>query len=427
MRLIKGRDFNLLFAAKFLSITGSMMQDFALGLYILEITHSGTMFASIMAVALIPQILIGPFGGILVDWLNRKKMLIILDLLSGVILFYFILIFSAKNEFQLSELYIVVILLSIITSIYSPLSSTIIPSIVEKGKLVDANSLNSLCSTIANLISPIIGAILYSQFGLLIVLIINSGSFIIAGILEIFIRIPKTIPNGEQYTVKRFFADFKEGLIFIKDKKVLLNLSISALVINCVFSPIFSIGLIYISKMVLKVSNLQYSLVQVSIVAGMILSPFTAGIVLKKLSLNKLFYMTIIISSICIFLMSLTISNVFCTLFNSNLIPFALFSTFGFIIGGIVTLNNISCATLEQNIIPLNLMGRVNAVTGTLVTSAIPIGQIIYGRLFDSLVSSTVLIISGVLMLLVGVNYRRVAYYDEKLKVKPEFVNQHET
>lgn len=71
--LLKEKNFSLLMFGKITSLIGSNMQSFALSLFVLSTTGSATKFASILAIALIPQLLLGPFAGVIVDWFYRKK------------------------------------------------------------------------------------------------------------------------------------------------------------------------------------------------------------------------------------------------------------------------------------------------------------------------------------------------------------------
>lgn len=142
INLLKDKNFSLLMFGKITSLIGSYMQSFALSLFVLNTTGSASKFASILAVALIPELILAPFAGVIVDWFDRKKILIALDLASGGVVTIFAIIYFVSGEMPLIYIYILVITLSLISTIDNPTLQTIIPTITKKKDLVEANALN---------------------------------------------------------------------------------------------------------------------------------------------------------------------------------------------------------------------------------------------------------------------------------------------
>ena len=69
----KTKDFSLLIFGKFVSLLGSNILQFALSLYVLAITGSAAIFASILSVSILPRLLLSPIAGVFGDWFDRKK------------------------------------------------------------------------------------------------------------------------------------------------------------------------------------------------------------------------------------------------------------------------------------------------------------------------------------------------------------------
>lgn len=80
--VLKNKNFLLLLLGKFISLVGDEFQDFALSLYVLEITGSAVKFASVLAVATIPKVIFGPICGVFSDWFDKKKLMILLNCIS---------------------------------------------------------------------------------------------------------------------------------------------------------------------------------------------------------------------------------------------------------------------------------------------------------------------------------------------------------
>lgn len=70
---------------KVVSLMGSNMQQFVLSLYVLAITGSATMFATVLAISIIPRLLLSPIAGVFGDWFHRKKTIVTMDLINGVV------------------------------------------------------------------------------------------------------------------------------------------------------------------------------------------------------------------------------------------------------------------------------------------------------------------------------------------------------
>jgi len=246
-KLLGDKNFSLLMFGKLISLTGTQMQDFALSLYVLKITGSATLFASVIIVAMIPQLLLSPIAGVFSDWLDRKKTIVYLDLLSGILVGIFATIFLIRGELSLPYIYILVIVLTLTSSLYQPAIGTIIPTIIKKEDLVDANGISSLVMNIGNLLAPLLAGIFFGFYGLFLILAVNCISFLVAALGELFIQIPKVTNMPKEINFKTFSYDFMEGIKFIRGKKLLLYIIILAPILNFVFSPLSSIGITYIS------------------------------------------------------------------------------------------------------------------------------------------------------------------------------------
>ena len=129
--VLKKKDLGLLMLSEFISLIGTQMQELALSLYVLKTTGSATLFASVLAISIIPQLILGPLAGVFADWYDRKKMIVYLDLLNGIIVGIFTIIFILNGSLSMTEIYIYVIILSVITAFYRPVIGTILPSIVN--------------------------------------------------------------------------------------------------------------------------------------------------------------------------------------------------------------------------------------------------------------------------------------------------------
>ncbi|NLK68401.1 MAG: MFS transporter [Clostridiaceae bacterium] len=412
--LIKQKDFSLLMLGKFVSLVGSNMQQFALSLYVLTITGSATIFASILSISILPRLLVSPIAGVFGDWFDRKKTIVMLDFINGLILGIFAVIYIVKGSLSIFLIYILVILLEITEIFFDSAMSAVMPSLVEKEELMEANSLNSLIMNIGNILSPVIAAIFYGSYGIKVILMFSSISFILSAISELFINIPKSHKKPETIDIKTFKADLMEGIDIIRSNRLISTMIGLGTIINFSITPLFGIGLIYITKEVLMVSDMQFGVFQTVVSISMLLAPLLCGSIIKKKRIGRLTHDSFITVAILIFVMSIFPSSVLLKTFNSNMVPYIGLIIITFIVGLVVTAANIAIGTLFNQVVPLDLMGRTSTVFNLAVTIFIPVGQMIFGFLYDIMLSSVVIILSGMILIIVTTLYKKALLsYDE--------------
>ena len=407
VKLLKEKNFSLLMIGKFISLTGTQMQEFALSLYVLKITGSATLFASVLIVAMIPQLILSPVAGVLADWLDRKKIIVYLDITSGIVVGIFATIYMIRGELSLPYIYALVVFLTLTSSLYQPATTTIIPTIVKKEDLVDANGISSFITNIGNLLAPLLAGIFMGFYGLFLILSINCISFVLSAIGEMFIQIPKLTKLPDKISFKAFRDDFTEGINFIKRKKLLLYIIILAPILNFVFMPLSTTALTYVTIKIFKVSDFQYGIMQMIIVASMLLSPFITSEIAKKYSLGKIIFFDIFITSLLIAIMSIVPSPFYMNLFSSNFIPYVSMTVLFFLICMIITTTNIAMSTMFQKIVPLPMMGRVSTVMNTCCMAIAPLGLVLFGILFDAISAWACILISALILFITILIFRK--------------------
>lgn len=96
-RPLLSRDFVLLVAGQGISLFGNMMLRFAMSMWVLDKTGSATIFASVLAISIVPTILLSPFGGVLADRVNRRTIMVALDAISAVLVLASAIVFATTG------------------------------------------------------------------------------------------------------------------------------------------------------------------------------------------------------------------------------------------------------------------------------------------------------------------------------------------
>ncbi|MFP4286687.1 MAG: MFS transporter [Candidatus Izemoplasmataceae bacterium] len=415
-RLLKDKNYIVFMIGKVISLLGSNIQQFALSLYVFALTGSATLFASLIAISILPRIIFSPFAGVMGDWFDRKKMIIILDFTNAILLGFFALIFMSQGRLDLWLIYVLVIVLEIVEIFYGASSSAIVPSIVSKEDIVDAKSLQSFIFSIAQLVSPLIAATLYGLLGLLVVLVFNALSFLIGAIMELFLTIPAYHKKPDKVNVRAFFKDIKEGLILIKSDAFIFTTIILATGVNFLISPFYSVGFIVLIKRTLEGTDFMLGLFHSTLGLSMLVGPVLVSTVFKKYAIKKVFVNSFIVISIFILFVAIIPIPFVLNQFNGIYVPLTLLLILGFVIGVFTSVINVTIGAIIAQTIPLNMMGRTSATLQLLVTVFIPIGQMTFGLMYDTLMPSYVIMISGSLMLILVLLLRKPLLKDSPSK-----------
>jgi MFS family permease len=408
LSLLKNRNFALLMAGKSVSLLGSDMQQFALSLYVLSITGSATIFGSMLAISILPRLLLSPVAGVFGDWFDRKRSIVTMDLVNGILIGSYAVFFHISGSLSITSIYLLVILLEITEIFFGAAMSAVLPSIVEKEDLFEANSLKSMITSLFNMMAPLLAAGLYSLLGIFGVLVINAVSFVLSSLSEMFIEIPKYNKRPEKINIKEFKKDFMVGIRLIRDSKIIKNIIGLGMVLNFCLVSLFSVGLIFIIKETYGGSDIQVGLFSTVLSFSMLITPILLSGFAKKVHIGKLLIYSFFIVSLLIMAIGLISGEGFTNQFSDYMIPFGLLLGISFIIGIFVTLANISLGTLFDSMVPKEIMGRTSSVMGLAMTIAAPVGQVALGAGIDAMDPMIPMMTIGVVMLLAVIYYKKV-------------------
>lgn len=383
VKLLKDKNFLLLMQGSFVSQIGSMMQTFALSLYVLKKYESATLFASILIVAVIPKLIIGPFAGVFVDWFDRKKIIVRFDLASGLVVGAAAILYYGVGELPLWAIYALSIALSLIATLFRPAIQTVIPTIMKEKDLVDANAINSIVFTTSSLIAPLLGGVLMSFSVIGVVLVMNAASFFISAFTEMFITIPERHKTPDEIGLQSFKIDFLEGVHFIRDTKFVLMIGIIACSLNIAISPVFSVALPFILKKIMMVQDYEFGILNAAVATASILAGFIAAGIIRKLSVNRILMIDFLAQPLLVGALTLITSQWFLLRMEGYFAPLILLGIVQYLLVMIMTIGNIAIHTSFQKLIPNELLGRVGTVMGTFAMGSIPLGQAFYGFMLE--------------------------------------------
>lgn len=187
------RIFLVVWFGQVISMLGSGLTSFALGVRIYEQTRSATLFALVTLSILLPGILIAPYAGVLVDRWDRRRALMVNDGGTGLCTALIGLLFWS-GHLQLWEIYLLLACGSVFHGLQYPAYSASMAMLVPKEQLGRASGLSQMGPIATLVASPLLAAALYSRVGLSAILLTDLSTFAFALLTLALVRIPR--PQG---------------------------------------------------------------------------------------------------------------------------------------------------------------------------------------------------------------------------------------
>ncbi len=247
------RDFLLIWFGQLVSGVGSRLTSFALGVWVYETTGSTTKFALVFVAMAVPVVLISPFAGALVDRWDRRRTMIVCELVSaGTIAALALSV--ATGHLSMWQIYVGVGLTAIANCFLQPAYAASVPLLADRDRLVRLNGLIQTGQGFALVGGPALAGILMQFFGLDSVLWVDAATFVIGAVCLVVARIPRPprVDEGPQDLVR----EARDGWRYIAERPGLLGL----LSLSAASSFVFAIASIAITPLVLIVANDDKSL-----------------------------------------------------------------------------------------------------------------------------------------------------------------------
>ena len=389
------RNFTLLILGQVSSLLGNLSLKFALSMYILEQTGSASLFAGLLAASMVPTILLSPFGGILADRADRRTVMVGLDGLSGLAVLLAAL--ALPHGPDLAVIAALMIVLSVLAAFESPTVQACVPQMLAGENVLRGNAMVSQVQAAASLVTPFLGSLFYTAFGLRPVFYGAVACFFLTALLECFLRLPPPAPAPRTSLAALLREDFAVTLRFLRREQpaILGLLGLSALA-SMLIAGALVVGFPYLVRTVLGLSARHYGAAESAMGVASILGGALVTLLAGRLRPRHLAPVFVLVG-LCLlpagaaFLLPLGALArywVLLVLFCGCQLGCSVFSIYA--------------ATLIQSRTPAALMGKVMSCVFTLAMCAQPLGQVLYGALFDRLAPQWVLLPSGLLLCAVG-------------------------
>lgn len=375
------RNTVLFLASQTISLLGSSLVQFAITWHIALETRSGLIMTLSIICGYAPNLLLSPFAGVWADRYNRKMLMIVSDALIALSTLVMAILFMMGYG-SVWMLLVVSAVRSFGTSIQTPAVSAFLPQIVPTEKLTRVNAANQTIMSVMMLLSPVVSGALLSVSPIGSIFFIDVITAIIAiAILLFFLHVPAHARAMEKQKTT-YFADLRGGLMYISQHRFLkaffLFLAIDAfLTAPAIFLPTLQVPRAFGDEV------WRLTVMEITFSVGMMLG----GLVMTAWGGFKNRYHTIIVANmvLSLFLIALGVAPDY----------WIYISVIG-VLDLFIPMYNTPITVILQEKIEDDFRGRVFSVMGMISGSVTPLSMVIFGPLSDMISIKSILIVSGI-------------------------------
>jgi len=388
--LIENVNFRLLWMAQIISGVGDVLYTVGVMVTVFQRTGSALQTTGVLVASYLPAFIIGPLAGVVVDRRSRRVVMMICDLLRALLV-GILLIAIRDNAFSLWLVYLIVGGLSVAGSFYRPARMAIIPTLVKKENLVQANSIliGTLQGTLA--FGYMTGGLLALHLSFEVFVLIDLLTFLVAALLVYFIseQEKNQTPPETEKNYRNLLQSFRGGIRYLKTNplaKSLVYLEWMEHIPHGIWTS--ALMLVFVQQALNGEAN-DWGYQTGTYYGGEFVGAFFAGIIARRLASVPGW---VIIGNV---LFTAIFTTIYALSPNS---AFALIVCFFF--GPPNSIRDITEDTLLQSTVDQSMMGRVYALRDTIAGVLFMLSGLLFAWLADHISIRYIYIAGGVLYLL---------------------------
>jgi DHA3 family macrolide efflux protein-like MFS transporter len=343
--------------------------------------NSGAAVGIVLIATTLPAFLVSPFAGNLLDKYDRKKIMLVCDFIRS----FFVLLLALLTYLNLINIYIIIlftIIISIGAAFFNPATMSIMPSLVKKEDLTQANAFYQISVNSSSALGFMLGSGLIALIGIPIAFLINGFSFLFSAYF-LFRLHYEHIPTAFKTNIMQ---DFTDGWKIIKGIPLIFKLFLPVIIINFFLSALFILIPVF-AEGVFKKGSTGLGIMMTGLTIGMLLgSIIMSNYKLKFKPVNLIFPPLVLIS----------LSFLFMSLFENYYLYLVLLA----FIGSSLTISNIVIVSLLQKFVPNDVRGKVFGLLTAASVSLQPISYGLMGFLTEIVQSSIILMICSSALIL---------------------------
>jgi len=386
----RNRDFRALWVGQLLSQIGDNFVIVAILFVISKLTGSPLAIGILALVATLPQVFLGLIGGVFVDRLDRKLVMVISDIVRGLAVLALLLVQRAD---QLYILYIVSFVMVTVGLFFNPARNAVIPNIVSGEILLTANALIQASQIIAVILGASIAGLLIGWLGPNFAFVFDSFSFAVSAATIAIMNIPPLNPKPGKTESRVIWNQLVEGLLFIKNSFSLRQVMITTGIATVGFGAIMVLGIVYLREE-LGIGAEGFGFLYAFQGLGVVIGGAIIGRFASNTHTNRVVGGCMAVLGLAIIAFAMAPSY-----------PLVLVAVA--IVGLSIVAARAALATLTQRLVPDEKQGRVWSAVNMVIGASSSASMALSGLLGDLIGVQAVFIAAGAVTILSGV----AAYY----------------
>ena len=390
MESLINRSFVSLVIVQIASLFGSAVLRFALPLYVLDLTESATLMAAVTAAAWLPYIVLTPIGGVAADRVNKKRIMAVLDAIMAATCVVYLGLEGAIDLVGLSVFALVVLYAA--QSVYQPTVQAAVPFLVPRQGVVRATAVVSQISALSGLVGPVVGGLVFGLFGIGPVVAVSGVAFALSAVLIVAtVRIPHdAVERSDAGVIRTVLGDISESLSFLRrDRPVILKAIFLAAGINLTLTALILVGTPVIVTQVLGLPNQYMGFAEGALALGGLAGGIAVGALASRLKIERA-PLLLLLATLALVPVAAVLGVPMDPLVAYGVLVASLFASMA-----CATMFSIQAVSFVQMETPGHLVGKVIALMMSLANCAQPVGQLVYGGLFDALRADLVPVVLG--------------------------------
>ena len=387
------RPFWVLWGGQAVSLLGSQVVQFALVWWLTQQTGSATVLALATLVGMLPQIVLGPLVGVLVDRWNRRAIMLVADTATAAATLLLIFLFGT-GLVQIWHIYLIMFVRSLGGTFHFNAMASSTSLMVPKDHLARIQGFNQMLNGGMNIAAAPLGAFLLGVLPMHGVLLLDIVTALFALVPLFFVPVPqptKKVVTDAAAPASSFGRELREGLAYVWHWPALMVLMAMAMTINFLLTPTSSFTPLLVTE---HFQGTAWHL-------GGLESMWGVGVILGGLALGVWggFRSKIYTSLTALFFIGFGIALL--GLIPATLFPLALLAMF--VMGAAIPMANGPLFAIFQSQVEPEMQGRVFSLTGSLSSAMSPLGLLIAGPVADALGIRFWYVLGGLITILMGV------------------------
>lgn len=284
--IFQQKEYMKIICSNVISRFGDSIDSIAFTWLVYAVTGSAAWTAIIFALNQLPSVILQPFAGALVENMNKKRTMILTDLIRGAVVALLAGLYMAGlvNPLILAGFTLII---SSVEAFCVPASVALIPKVIDKKYYEFGTSMNSTFSNISQLIGLGLAGVIIGVGGIGTAMLIDGGTFFLSAFMTGLVKVKEKKEEKKTLNAGQYFEELKEGFSYIKVKKIVLNFCILGVVMNAITVPINSLQ----SPMTVEIFGLGSELLSVfgvAFILGMSLGTVVLPYLMRKLPIRSM-------------------------------------------------------------------------------------------------------------------------------------------